>query len=100
MASAGPYYVDSYLPGRGLVLRRNPNYGGDRPQELEEIRLEFRVAAQRGVEAVEAGRADYVDLQPDSSAPVPAARISAIRGSTSSVEYVSAIRPEKDVRTS
>jgi peptide/nickel transport system substrate-binding protein len=68
--SAGPYYVDSYVPGRGLVLRRNPNYGGERPQGLEEIRYEFRVPAQRGVEAVEAGRADYVNLQPDSSAPV------------------------------
>ena len=70
VASAGPYYVDSYLPGRGLVLRRNPNYGGERPQELEEIRYEFRVPAQRGLEAVEAGRADFVDLHPDSSAPV------------------------------
>jgi YVTN family beta-propeller protein len=68
--SAGPYYTDSYTPGRGLVLRRNPNYGGERPQGLEEIRYEFRVSAQRGVEAVEAGRADYVNLQPDSSTPV------------------------------
>jgi YVTN family beta-propeller protein len=68
--SAGPYYTHSYTPGRGLVLRRNPNYGGERPQGLEEIRYEFRVSAERGVEAVEAGRADYVNLQPDSSTPV------------------------------
>ena len=58
--SAGPYYVDSYVAGRGLVLRRNPNYGGERPQRLEEIRVDYDVPAERGVEAVEAGRADYV----------------------------------------
>src|SRR5215207_8381816 len=68
--SAGPYYTDSYTPGRGLVLRRNPNYGGERPQRLEEIRYEFGVSAKRGVEAVEAGRADYVNLQPDGATPV------------------------------
>ena len=68
--SAGPYYVDSYTPRQGLVLRRNPNYGGERPQGLEEIRYEFGVSAQRGVEEVEAGRADYVNLQPDGATPV------------------------------
>ena len=29
--SAGPYYVDSWEPSRSLVLKRNPNYAGDRP---------------------------------------------------------------------
>jgi peptide/nickel transport system substrate-binding protein len=68
--SAGPYYVESYTPGHGLVLRRNPNYGGERPQGLEEIRYEFGVSAMHGVEAVEAGRADYVNLEPDGATPV------------------------------
>ena len=30
--SAGPYYIASYAPERSLVLRRNPNYAGERPQ--------------------------------------------------------------------
>lgn len=62
--SAGPYYIASYTPERSLVLRRNPNYGGERPQGLEEFRFEFGAPAERGVEEVEAGRADYVVLQP------------------------------------
>jgi YVTN family beta-propeller protein len=75
--SAGPYYVDSYTPERSLVLRRNPNYGGDRPQGLEEIRFEYGVPAERGVKEVEAGRADYVELQPGEGIPPVSARVEA-----------------------
>jgi YVTN family beta-propeller protein len=66
--SAGPYYIDSYSPERSLVLRRNPNYGGERPQGLEEIRFEYGVPTERGIEEVEAGRADHVALQPGEGA--------------------------------
>ena len=62
--SAGPYYVAEYVEGRTLILRRNPNYAGDRPQGVEEIRFEFGVPFDRGIEEVEAGRADYVILDP------------------------------------
>ena len=51
------------------MLRRNPNYGGERPQGLEEIRFEYGVPPERGVEEVEAGRADYVALQPGWGTP-------------------------------
>ncbi len=64
VSSAGPYYVDSYVPFRSLVLRRNPNYGGDRPQGLEEIRVDYGISVERGVEEVEEGRADHIALQP------------------------------------
>ena len=64
VSSAGPYYIASYAPERSLALRRNPNYGGARPQGLEEIRFEYGVPPDRGVEEVEAGRTDYVALQP------------------------------------
>ena len=67
--SAGPYYVDTYVPDRSLVLRRNPNYGGDRPQGLEKIRVDYGIPVERGVEEVEEGRADYVALQPGYGAP-------------------------------
>jgi ABC-type oligopeptide transport system substrate-binding subunit len=50
------------VPGRSLVLRRNPNYGGQRPQGLSEIRYSIGTSLERGVQEVEAGRADYVDL--------------------------------------
>ena len=29
--SAGPYYVTSYTPGQGVVLKRNPNYQAAAP---------------------------------------------------------------------
>jgi YVTN family beta-propeller protein len=64
LPSAGPYYVASRVPDRSLVLRRNPNYVGERPHELAEIRYEIGVPPQRGVEEVAAGRADYVVLDP------------------------------------
>jgi YVTN family beta-propeller protein len=62
--SAGPYYVASHVPKRSLVLRRNPNYDGPRPHRLTEIRYTIGVPAERAVAAVEAGRADYVVLNP------------------------------------
>jgi peptide/nickel transport system substrate-binding protein len=62
--SAGPYYVASYVPGRSLVLRRNPNYSGPRPRRLAEIRYSTRVPPKRALAAVEAGRADYLELHP------------------------------------
>ena len=34
---AGPYYIASYTPRQQLVLRRNPNYHGDRPHRLDQI---------------------------------------------------------------
>jgi peptide/nickel transport system substrate-binding protein len=35
--SAGPYYIASYEPKRSIVLKRNPNYTGDRPHNLDTI---------------------------------------------------------------
>ena len=60
LPSAGPYYIASYVPNRSLVLRRNPNYSGPRPQALEQIEYEIGVPQERQVEEVEAGGADYV----------------------------------------
>jgi YVTN family beta-propeller protein len=71
LPSAGPYYVASHVPDRSLVLRRNPNYDGPRPQGLAEIHYEIGLPPERGVAEVEAGRADYVVLHPLLSAPVP-----------------------------
>jgi YVTN family beta-propeller protein len=71
--SAGPYYVASHVQGRSLVLRRNPNYGGPRPHRLAEIRYTMGVREEKAVAAIEAGRADYVELNPQNFTPgVPA----------------------------
>ena len=57
--SAGPYYVESYDPESRIVLRRNPNYDGDRPAGFEEIDYELGIPPDRAVDQVEAGEADY-----------------------------------------
>ena len=43
--AAGPYYVASYTPRQGAVLKRNPNYHGSRPHRLDEI--DYRVGIGR-----------------------------------------------------
>jgi YVTN family beta-propeller protein len=72
LPAAGPYYVASHVPGRGLVLRRNPNYSGPRPSRLAEIRIRTGVSPERAVAAVEAGRADYAVLNPPGEPAVSA----------------------------
>jgi YVTN family beta-propeller protein len=60
--SAGPYYVSSYMPGRGVVLLRNPNYHEKRPHHFARIELTDGVPAARAVSEIEAGTADYTTL--------------------------------------
>ena len=71
--TAGPYYVAAHVPGRSLVLRRNPNYSGPRPSRLAEIRYRTGVPPKRAVAAVEAGRADYMEINSPSDPAVAAA---------------------------
>ena len=59
MPSAGPYYFASYEPGREIVLRRNPNYAGDRPRRPREIRVRIGVTPAQSIEQIEARKADY-----------------------------------------
>ena len=58
--SAGPYYVSSYVPGRRLVLRRNPNYTGPRRQSLDAIIYSIGSTHRDGVAAVERGSVDFI----------------------------------------
>jgi YVTN family beta-propeller protein len=57
--SAGPYYVTSYIPGQGVILRRNPNYTGRRPHHVERIELSVGVAKHTTDALAEAGTTDY-----------------------------------------
>jgi YVTN family beta-propeller protein len=62
--SAGPYYVASADPGGGRVLKRNPNYGGDRPAGLSEIETLTAQPQAQGIAHVEAGTTDVVPIAP------------------------------------
>ena len=58
--SAGPYYIAAHVPNQRIVLKRNPNYHGSRPQRLREIHYTIGRAPARNVADVEAGRSDYL----------------------------------------
>jgi len=57
--SAGPYYVDSHLLENQTVIRKNPNYTGERPQRVDGVVFTSVASPQRGGELVTAGEADY-----------------------------------------
>jgi peptide/nickel transport system substrate-binding protein len=59
LPSAGPYYVASYAPDQQIVLKRNPNYHGQRPHGLNEIHVSIGVPPDQSIREIEAGRADY-----------------------------------------
>jgi YVTN family beta-propeller protein len=59
LPAAGPYYFASHHPGREIVLKRNPNYTGDRPHRLQEIRVTIGVSPGQSIEQIEAGNTDY-----------------------------------------
>ncbi len=57
--AAGPYYVASYTPGQGAVLKRNPNYRGSRPHALDEIDYSVGIGTAERVKEIESGTADF-----------------------------------------
>jgi peptide/nickel transport system substrate-binding protein len=57
--TAGPYYVSSWVPRRSIVLKRNPNYRGDRPSNLDEIVYRVGVPEATSVLEIRGGQADY-----------------------------------------
>ena len=73
--SAGPYYVASYTPRQQLILKRNPNYHGERPHRLDEIAVAIGVDSSQALAEVEAGTADYaLDGLPRAAGPRLASR--------------------------
>jgi YVTN family beta-propeller protein len=58
--SAGPYYVSSYVPGREIILRRNPNYRGTRPHQIPEFIYTIGIDPSQSVQRIEADKSDYL----------------------------------------
>jgi peptide/nickel transport system substrate-binding protein len=59
VASAGPYYVASQVPGQEIVLRRNPNYRGPRPRRPDQVRITLGAGQAGTIARVERGAVDY-----------------------------------------
>jgi peptide/nickel transport system substrate-binding protein len=67
IAGAGPYYIASYTPNQSIVLKKNPNYTGDRPQYANEIDYTALTMSQSSAElGVKNGSIDYT---PDGTTP-------------------------------
>jgi peptide/nickel transport system substrate-binding protein len=62
--AAGPYYVASEVPGRRIVLKRNPSYHGSRPRRPREIHFMLGSEASEAIDDVIAGKADYALVNP------------------------------------
>ena len=68
LPSAGPFAVESYRPGRSLVLRRNPYYHGARKAKLERLIYRFGAFSSQIRLQLEHGEADYGVVTPSAFA--------------------------------
>ena len=77
MAGSGPYTVDSYVPGRSVVLERNPNWDPAtdplRKAWVDRIQVKLKVGIASIQQAIDAGEADL-----SLSSHVPATRIATL----------------------
>jgi ABC-type transport system substrate-binding protein len=74
--SAGPYYLAAHTDSV-VVLRRNPNYHGPRPQHLDAIVYRLGVAPAEAAGLIAKGRLDYLLENDPALAPGTAAARSA-----------------------
>ena len=75
--SAGPYYIQSSNDGWWRIIKRNPNYGGDRPRRLDGIVFEMGIDTGPAAKRIEQGTLDYAsESYPDSGVFAPGGPIS------------------------
>jgi len=79
--SAGPYYVRSSNDGWWRIVKRNRNYGGDRPQRLDAIVFEIGIDTGPAAKRIEKGTLDYAsESYPDAGVFTPGGPISKAYG--------------------
>jgi peptide/nickel transport system substrate-binding protein len=62
IAGAGPYYIASYTPNRSIVLKKNPNYTGNRPAYADEIDYtQLTIDSNQGTLEAKNGQLDYIN---------------------------------------
>ena len=67
---AGPYtFSGPVWNGEYAILKRNPNYGGSRPQRLDAIAFREGIDTEKAVGRVERGRYDGTELYDQALAP-------------------------------
>jgi peptide/nickel transport system substrate-binding protein len=62
IAGAGPYYIASYTPNRSIVLKKNPDYTGNRPAYADEIDYtQLTIDTNQGTLEAKNGQLDYIN---------------------------------------
>ena len=85
--SAGPYYIAARADNV-IVLKPNPNYGGDRPRRLDAIVYEWGVDLGAATRRVASGKVDYVVGRDPALAPTaPAVRAAGSRYRQTTVNW-------------
>jgi ABC-type oligopeptide transport system substrate-binding subunit len=58
LPGSGPYYVAGFVPGREVVLARNPHYRGGRPQHVDSFVIDLTSTLETTTQKVVEGKAD------------------------------------------
>jgi ABC-type transport system substrate-binding protein len=59
LPSAGPYYIASWTKNRSAVIKKNPNYKGSRPHNLDEIDYTIGTDFNQSFLQIKSGQSDY-----------------------------------------
>jgi ABC-type transport system substrate-binding protein len=62
VSGAGPYYFASQMLRRMVVLKKNPNYTGPRPQPFDAIAIRLRMASTTAIDHIDRGISDVAIL--------------------------------------
>jgi class 3 adenylate cyclase len=63
VAGAGPYYLAQITPKRFVVLEKNPNYHGSRPQPFDAIAIRMKAASATAISMVDNHKIDAAMLE-------------------------------------
>jgi peptide/nickel transport system substrate-binding protein len=78
IAGAGPYYISDFTPNRSIVLKKNPNYTGDRVAYADEIDYtQLTIDVNQGTLEAKNGELDYIN---DAVVPAQNAQLNAQYG--------------------
>ena len=83
IGGAGPYYLAEKIHKRLVVLRKNPNYRGPRPQPFDAIAIKVDTAPRAAIGQVQSGQLDAVMLPAGEPISGPASTLAAEWGPAS-----------------
>jgi peptide/nickel transport system substrate-binding protein len=70
--SAGPYYIADWVRNREVVVKENPNYGGNRPHHFDEIHYGIGQPLETIKLQIDQGTTDWGDIPPTAHAELDA----------------------------